>query len=563
MVFAKHLVRVEQPWLQALVDGVNTVVDYTGILIPSLVVILAYLALRYPDRAVFSPPRDRRELHYVPGLPLVGNLFQMFRMVPEEQLEYHFAQFDKSPYGYQLSAPGLGTGSIIMVHRPEYIEYIQKTNFKNFVKGKDFRERFSDFIGVTGIFSADGYVWKSQRKMASHIFTVNQFRTWVQAVVHQDLANAVSVLDKLTADAATTTNPATIQLPDLFYRYTLSSFGRMAFGFDVKCLTADPECLKEEVGFGAAFDQVQLTISRRSITPFWWIVERFSEQGKLCKENIRKVRSYALDIVDQRLKEREAGETKGKESKDLLDLCIGLTTDRVELLTMVLNFLIAGRDTTAASLSWMFYEMFLHPEHVEEMRKEIRSIFPDEPVGSSKMLLYDQLKDLPFTTAFYNETLRLHPPVPKNAKAIVEDDIIVPQGPTAAGLPPIKVYKGEKVGWCDWAIARSTDVWGADAAEFNPHRFLETDEKGARSVKNFGQWKFHVFNGGPRLCLGMTLATYEALAFVAAVIDRFDFGWASKEQGQQAAWPLRYQLSVTHASEMYTATVVKRTGAQS
>ena len=56
----------------------------------------------------------------------------------------------------------------------------------------------------------------------------------------------------------------------------------------------------------------------------------------------------------------------------------------------------------------------------------------------------------------------------------------------------------------------------------------------------------------------MTLANYEALSMIAAVIDRYDFGWGTKEQGQKADVPLKYLTSVTHPCQMYTATVVRR-----
>lgn len=53
-----------------------------------------------------------------------------------------------------------------MLNRPEYIQYIQKDHFTNFPKGKLFREFFADVLGHTGIFVADGEVWKTQRKLA-------------------------------------------------------------------------------------------------------------------------------------------------------------------------------------------------------------------------------------------------------------------------------------------------------------------------------------------------------------------------------------------------------------
>lgn len=73
--------------------------------------------------------------------------------------------------------------------------------------------------------------------------------------------------------------------------------------------------------------------------------------------------------------------------------------------------------------------------------------------------------------------------------------------------------------WNDWCRARDPEIWGPDAAEFKPSRFL--DEKG-HLVKP-DEWKYHVFNGGRRLCLGMNLALFEGSAALAALAREFDF----------------------------------------
>lgn len=52
----------------------------------------------------------------------------------------------------------VGVGSMIIVNRPEYLEWIQKTNFQNYDKGWLFRSRFQDLLGTNGVFVADGKV---------------------------------------------------------------------------------------------------------------------------------------------------------------------------------------------------------------------------------------------------------------------------------------------------------------------------------------------------------------------------------------------------------------------
>lgn len=562
---ARHVeLRFDNVYVQRVVGITTAIVERTGLVLPLLALTLLCLTIKYHNRALFAKP-PRKELYYPPGLPLVGHTFEVMRF-QSGILDWFLEMARKHPVGFTISIAGTGVGQMHIVHRPEYIEYVQKTNFDNFEKGLQVKRRFADLLGQNGIFNSDGHVWKTQRKTASHIFSVYQFRTWVQTVVHRELDSVIGILDGLTSGKSRA-NPATLLLPDLFFRYTLSSFGKMAFGSDIDCLSPDPSCLHREVEFSSAFDFVQMVIDKRFRLPMWHIIERFSDEGRKNARMVRKINEFSGRIIDERLRERAAGVQKEKrasdvkEGKDLLDLFMDVTTDRDDLISVVLNFIIAGRDTTAQGLSWLFYELIKQPQYVEEIREEIRTVLGEQD-GNVRKLDYDATKDLIFTQACFNEAIRLHPPVPKNGKRAIKDDVVVPQGPTAAGLPPIKIYAGELLSWSDWVIARNPEVWGPDCCEFNPYRFIETnknkDGTESKVLKNYGQWKFHVFNGGPRLCLGMTLANYEALSMIAAVIDRYDFGWGTKEQGQEADWPLKYLPSVTHPSQMYTATVVRR-----
>lgn len=78
----------------------------------------------------------------------------------------------------------------------------------------------------------------------------------------------------------------------------------------------------------------------------------------------------------------------------------------------------------------------------------------------------------------------------QNAWGVIKDDHIPDGGP--------KLQAGDRVHWCDWELGRFTDVWGDDAAQFKPTRWI--DEK--KELKKESQWKAHFFNGGARLCLG-------------------------------------------------------------
>lgn len=143
-----------------------------------------------------------------------------------------------------------------------------------------------------------------------------------------------------------------------------------------------------------------------------------------------------------------------------------------------MNFIIAGRDTTAQALSWMFYLMHRQdadPAVVRQLQEETDRIL------QGGLPTYDTVKQMKYTEACFHETLRLYPSVAKNIKVCVQDDVL-PGG--------FKVYKDEKIGWSSWAMGRNEDIWGPDAKTFNPDRWL-TGEKPSSS-------KFVSFHLGPR-----------------------------------------------------------------
>jgi cytochrome P450 len=175
----------------------------------------------------------------------------------------------------------------------------------------------------------------------------------------------------------------------------------------------------------------------------------------------------------------------------------------------VLNFVIAGRDTTAQALSWALYRLSRAPAAEAALLREARSVLGPgiaAPGGVAAAASYEAIKRLRYARAVLLETLRLHPSVPKNVKFAVRDDFL-PGGPV--------VPAGAGVLWVPWAMGRRADLWGPDAADFRPERWLAAGG-GAPP-----QEAYPAFHAGPRACLGREMALLEGSYALAALLARY------------------------------------------
>uniref|UniRef100_A0A0G4GHM7 Cytochrome P450 n=1 Tax=Chromera velia CCMP2878 TaxID=1169474 RepID=A0A0G4GHM7_9ALVE len=173
-----------------------------------------------------------------------------------------------------------------------------------------------------------------------------------------------------------------------------------------------------------------------------------------------------------------------------------------ELRDMVLNFLIAGKDTTGQALSWTLYELMRHPECLEKCREEIAAV----KAKNDGSVPFDEARSgLPYVTAVLHEALRLHPSVPWEMKMCRKDDT----WPDGTFVPA-----GTLTIFAPYAMGRNKKVWGEDAKEFKPERWLAMKTLPSFSV-------YPVFQGGPRECLGKYMAMIEMKTALAAVLDAF------------------------------------------
>lgn len=201
----------------------------------------------------------------------------------------------------------------------------------------------------------------------------------------------------------------------------------------------------------------------------------------------------------------DAPTSTGRSHYLFLQELVSRTADRKKIRAEALNVLFAGRDTTAALLTNVFFELAKRPDIWARLSEEIDKLDGRKPS-------YEELKNLKYLSAVLNECLRLYPIVPSIARQAHEDTVLPLGGGDDEGSP-ILVKKGQLVVLDMYVIHRRKDLYGEDADVFRPERWLDTeDQKGLRMG-----WGYLPFSGGPRVCIGRkstcplhTVTTFQA-----------------------------------------------------
>lgn len=197
-----------------------------------------------------------------------------------------------------------------------------------------------------------------------------------------------------------------------------------------------------------------------------------------------------------------------KQKYIFLEALAAETRDPTELRSQLLNILLAGRDTTAGLLGWLFFHLVRHPHVWAKLRETILSDFGtyDKPND----ITFARLKSCTYLQHCLNETLRLNPVVPINSRK-ANKNTTIPRGGGPDGSQKLYVKKGQQVDYSVHVMHRRKDLWGPDADEFKPERWV-----GRKTG-----WEYLPFNGGPRICIGQQFALTEAGYVTVRLMQRF------------------------------------------
>lgn len=392
--------------------------------------------------------------------------------------------------GNTFQAKIMGT-DFITTKDPENIKALLATNFKDFGLGQRI-ESFGPMFG-NGIFTSDGAHWEHSRALVrpnfarSQVADLNTFETHIQHLIQN-----------IPRDGST------VDLQPYFFQLTFDSATEFLFGESVEILRS-PEG-SEQKKFATAFDYGQSELTTRSrLGPFMFLY-RNPKFDEACKTVHNFVDKFVYRALEYR-RVYDDGKQNGVETEEryvFLNELAKATKDPVQLRDELLNILLAGRDTTASLLSNTFHALSRRPNVWRKLRAEVDQLDGKAPD-------YETLRNMKYLKYVMNESLRLYPVVPLNAR-FANKNTTIPRGGGPDGNSPVFIPKGQAVGYSVYAMHRRTDIYGPDAEEFKPERW-ETLRVG---------WGYLPFNGGPRICVGQQFALTEAGYTIVRMMQEFE-----------------------------------------
>lgn len=384
---------------------------------------------------------------------------------------------------------------VVLTADPENIKAILTTQFADYGKGEPFHRDWKEFLGDS-IFTTDRKQWHDSRQLIRPMFV--RERVGDLDLFEEHVQKLISHLGP--------GDGRMIRMDKLLSRFALDAATHFLFGQSTNSIDV------ESHEFAAAFDEVQRVQSILARAgPIQTLLSKRSFRASLKKMDrfIEPYITQALSLTQAELEEKLA------KSDTFIHALARFTRDRKVIRDQLAAVLLAGRDTTASSLSWVFLELAKNPHVVTKLREEIKN-----QVGEGDMKpSYQDIKDMKYLTYIINETLRLYPVVPYNVRHALTDSTI-PHGSGLDGLDPVAVQKDTGVGYSTLLMQRRRDLYPPISKDF-PYDPLEwvPDRWATWTPK---AWQFIPFNGGPRICIGQQFAMVEMGYTICRIMQSFD-----------------------------------------
>lgn len=414
------------------------------------------------------------------------------------------ARFQKNPLGYlEQLVKELGPAvrfrffahfyGYIFVH-PEHNKHVLQDNNKNYTKMPHPTFVILRPLAGNGLLTSDGEFWRRQRRLAQPAFHRQRIANFGQIMTQA----AQGMVERWLAAAP---ERPIFDVEQEMSRMTLEVAGKTLFSQDLT---------RAATTVGQAFTDVSQELVKLTSAPFgvWTIRMPFVPSTRRINRQVT-----VLDNVVNRII-RERREHSEEEHEDLLGMFMaardeetGAMMDDKQLRDEVATMLIAGHETTAVTLGWVFYFLAQYPEVRAKLEEELARVL------SGRIPTIDDLPQLTYTYQIIDEAMRLYPPAYAISRWGQEPDTIGGYDVPANAVLTLSPY----------LTHRLEEFW-PEPLKFDPERFA------AGMEQSRPRHAYIPFGAGPRQCIGNSFALTEAALTLATVCQQIRFDLPADHQ---------------------------------
>jgi cytochrome P450 len=275
---------------------------------------------------------------------------------------------------------------------------------------------------------------------------------------------------------------AVVNMSDWLRRVTLDIIGTGGMGYDFNALEepkSELNVIYDTIFNKAHNESLMLFIeTMENLFPVAWLGSLPVEHNRMVYDGAQAIRKLAAMLIEE--KKQSSQKDDSYVHKDILGVAVasGEFTDE-GLVDQVMTFLAAGHETVSSSMSWALVSLCQYPHIQQKLRDEVRNGLPSPSKGVE--LNPRTINSLSYLHAVCNEVLRYHTPVPLSRRTSVKETSILGH----------RVPKGTNILLVPAAVHFSKDIWGHDALEFNPERWMQPNcGNSGGSTSSFGNMPF-------------------------------------------------------------------------
>jgi cytochrome P450 len=378
----------------------------------------------------------------------------------------------------------IGTTTSLFFARPEAVQRILVDNRDNYPRAQQAMRSVARLLGE-GLVSSEGAHWRRQR----HFMQGPLAASAVPAYAPQIVAAAEEVAQAW--EARLKSEDTDLDVLEETGALTLDILGRTIFGFDTRADAQD---------VGRTFVEVVEYLARHLyglVPSFSWLP---TADNRRLDRNVR----HLHDLLDAMIAARRAAPDTYAFDVDLLSVMLRARDEWGEgmleshLHDEVMTLYLAGHQTGAELIAWVFYALANNPEVEQALHAELDAVLGDRPPA------LQDLERLPYLRLVVDEALRMYPTAPLVTKNARRADMVEGYHVPAGALVILSPY----------VTHRHPALW-PEPDRFDPLR--HTPERTAQRHR----MAFFPFSAGYHSCIGASFALLEVRLCVASLARRY------------------------------------------